>query len=117
MRNNEQGISKIHQAKVISRLTLGLRRTQTPLTRPLGRMNNALFRVAEAVGGYFHQDCLVDDPDWQSVVRRFRKEAPSSERRLSFTLGSDESYLDSCAGMKYRHTTRWVWEDPKLQSL
>lgn len=25
---------------------------------------------------YFHEDCLVDDPDWESVVLRFRRSEP-----------------------------------------
>lgn len=35
---------------------------------------------------YFHEDALVDDPDWQAVVRRFAAAASASELA---TLRSD----------------------------
>ena len=27
-------------------------------------------------GAYFHQDCLQDEPDWESIVLRFRRSEP-----------------------------------------
>jgi hypothetical protein len=32
--------------------------------------------AAHLFAAYFHQDCLVDDPDWGSVVVRFRQSEP-----------------------------------------
>lgn len=32
--------------------------------------------AAHLFSAYFHQDCLVDDPDWESVVLRFRRSEP-----------------------------------------
>jgi hypothetical protein len=32
--------------------------------------------AAHLFAAYFHQDCLVDDPDWGSVVLRFRQSEP-----------------------------------------
>ncbi len=29
-------------------------------------------RAAYLFGAYFHQDCLLDDPDWKAVVLRFK---------------------------------------------
>lgn len=39
-------------------------------------------RLEQFFGGYFHQDCLLDDPDWESVVRRYRNETPKAEVAL-----------------------------------
>jgi hypothetical protein len=25
-------------------------------------------------GGYFHQDCLLDDPNWEAIVQRYRED-------------------------------------------
>jgi hypothetical protein len=35
--------------------------------------------AARFFGASFHQDCLVDDPDWESVVQRFRQSASPGE--------------------------------------
>jgi len=32
--------------------------------------------AAHLFSAYFHQDCFVDDPDWESVVLRFRQSEP-----------------------------------------
>jgi hypothetical protein len=35
-------------------------------------IREALYR---SFAGWFHQDCLLDDPDWQSIVRKFVAES------------------------------------------
>src|SRR5262245_2704115 len=37
--------------------------------------------AADFFGAYFHQDCLVDDPDWYAVVIRFRDAASAVDVR------------------------------------
>jgi len=36
-------------------------------------MDENLKPAAYLFGSYFHQDCLLDDPDWQSVIERFKQ--------------------------------------------
>jgi hypothetical protein len=41
-------------------------------------MDDGVARATYLFEAYFHQDCLVDDPDWESIIERF-KEAESSD--------------------------------------
>src|SRR5205085_10706151 len=40
-------------------------------------------KAIQFVGGYFHQDCLVDDPDWYAVVVRFRDSSSPDDVRTT----------------------------------
>lgn len=42
-------------------------------------MDEDLQPAAHLFEAYFHQDCLVDDPDWESVVLRFKQSEPLGE--------------------------------------
>ena len=42
-------------------------------------MDEDLQPAAHLFEAYFHQDCLVDDPDWKSVVERFKQSASPEE--------------------------------------
>jgi hypothetical protein len=44
-------------------------------------MDEDLQPAAHLFAAYFHQDCLVDDPDWESVVQRFRQLVTPEELR------------------------------------
>jgi len=47
----------------------------------------SLSSVTQLLEAYFHEDWPVDDPDWQSVVRRFlASEPPSSAVALTRDL-------------------------------
>jgi hypothetical protein len=39
-------------------------------------MDEDIKRAAHLFGAYFHQDWMVDDPDWESVVVHFRESEP-----------------------------------------
>jgi hypothetical protein len=39
-------------------------------------MDDALARASYLFEAYFHQDCLVDDPDWESIIERFKEAEP-----------------------------------------
>jgi hypothetical protein len=54
--------------------------------------------VAHLFSAYFHQDCLVDDPDWESVVLRFRRaEPPEVVRKTQIELEDLLRQPDECA--------------------
>jgi hypothetical protein len=42
-------------------------------------MDEDLQPAADLFEAYFHQDCLVDDPDWESVVERFKRSTSPEE--------------------------------------
>jgi hypothetical protein len=56
--------------------------------------------AAHLFSAYFHQDCLQDDPDWESVVLRFMQAEPFESVRLaqmeleSMLARSDELELE-----------------------
>ena len=39
-------------------------------------MNQGVEHASQFFGAYFHQDCLVDDPNWESIVQWFKESEP-----------------------------------------
>jgi hypothetical protein len=52
-------------------------------------MSTETKHAAHLFSAYFHQDCLVDDPDWESVVLRFRRSEPLDVVRRTQTELAD----------------------------
>ncbi|MFT3886323.1 MAG: contact-dependent growth inhibition system immunity protein [Flavobacteriales bacterium] len=43
-------------------------------------MDLVIDSLEQFFGGYFHQDCFVDDPSWEAVVGHYKADAGANDR-------------------------------------